>query len=58
LRKKDSNKSKPKGVCTERFTQVIGNARAEEIGQRGEQEVERAGETKEVSQFIISNLRF
>ncbi len=44
LRKDDDHKAKPEGFCAERFTEIIGDADAEQIGQRGKQEMERTGE--------------
>jgi hypothetical protein len=54
LGKENGHKPQPKGIRTERFAEIAGNARAEEIGQRGEEQVERASKAEEVSQFTIS----
>ena len=46
LQKENHHQAKPERICTEGFAKVIGKARAEEIGQRGEEQVERTGETE------------
>lgn len=40
----DSEKPKPEGSGAEGSAEVISNARAEGVGQRGEEKVERTGE--------------
>ena len=47
-------KPEPEGTGAKGLTEVIGDARAEGVGQRGEEEVERADEFE---QFMISDLR-
>ena len=42
LQEKDHHKAKPECIRAERFAEVIGKAGTEGIGQRGEEEKERA----------------
>jgi hypothetical protein len=58
LGKNDCDETQPERVCAKGFAKIIGDACAEKIGQRSKEEVKRAGEAEEVSQFMISNLRF
>lgn len=43
LRKDNDHKTKPEGFCAEGFTEIIGDADAEQVGQPGKEEMERAG---------------
>ncbi len=52
LQQEDHHEAKPERIRAERFAEVIGKAGAEGIGQRGEEEQERA---KEFEQFTISD---
>jgi hypothetical protein len=36
-------------------TKIGGDTRAEEIGQGGEEQVKRAGKSKDVFQFVVSD---
>jgi hypothetical protein len=44
LHQEDEEVSKPEGIRAKGYAEVVGNACAEGIGQRGEEEVEGAGE--------------
>jgi hypothetical protein len=46
LREENCEQAQPKRTREERFAEVIGDARAEGVGQRGEEEVERAEEVE------------
>lgn len=50
LRENDLDETKPKQIEVKRLTEIIGNARAENIRQRGEEEMERAGKADNVFQ--------
>jgi hypothetical protein len=39
LREKDSDKTEPKGIDPKRFAQIISNARAKEVCERGEEQM-------------------
>ena len=49
--KKDGDQTQPEGIRAKGFAKIIGNTRAEEISQRGKEQVERMREANEVSQF-------
>jgi hypothetical protein len=50
LGQKRACQTKPKRICAEWFAEIIGDARAEREGQRGEENVERTGKAEECSQ--------
>ena len=53
LRKDNSYETQPKGPCAKRFAEIIGNARAERVRQRGEEEMERMGKFQKVGNHLL-----
>jgi len=57
LGKKGGDHPQPKGSREEGLAEVVGNARAKRVGQRGQEEVERTSESKHLK-FIFKDIRF